>query len=290
MKRRGNYLMKRFSICFAIVLMLTARVAVADSSGGTLWSKGKVLDEDRVRYLPGQSEASNTSSISSNSSSNNGALNGQSNGSIGGDSTAPQAGGDVSGTTSATGMKRALPREYDNLTIDGEDAVYSVQERLPFRWSKGPNVKINGTVKYYVDGKKFHLMDDDGKEHELNILKTVEKTAVGTSSPNIGATVDVHENTEHEKQAPVASAVTAVPTAIGPGGEASVTIESAPTGADIEVDDAFVGDTPSTVSIASGSHKIAVMKKGYVDWGRTITITSGSIHLNADLDKAPAQK
>jgi hypothetical protein len=67
--------------------------------------------------------------------------------------------------------------------------------------------------------------------------------------------------------------------------QASVAIDSTPTGADIEIDGAFVGNTPSTVAIPSGSHKICVKKKGYADWTKALNVTSGTIHLNAELEK-----
>jgi hypothetical protein len=66
--------------------------------------------------------------------------------------------------------------------------------------------------------------------------------------------------------------------------QASVIVESTPPGADIEVDGAFVGNTPSTVSVAPGSHQIAVKKKGFADWTKTLNVTSGSVHLNAELE------
>jgi general secretion pathway protein A len=66
---------------------------------------------------------------------------------------------------------------------------------------------------------------------------------------------------------------------------ASLNIDSNPRGADIEIDGAFVGNTPSTVSIAKGSHQIAARKKGFASWTRNLNVTGGSIHLNAELEK-----
>ena len=70
---------------------------------------------------------------------------------------------------------------------------------------------------------------------------------------------------------------------------ASVAISSVPPGADIEVDGSFVGNTPSTVAVPAGSHEIVVKKKGFADWSRKLSVTGGSIHLDADLEptKAP---
>jgi hypothetical protein len=71
--------------------------------------------------------------------------------------------------------------------------------------------------------------------------------------------------------------------------QATLVVESTPSGADIEVDGAFVGSTPSTVSLAPGSHGVSVKKKGFVDWTRTVNVTGGSVHLNAELEQKPGE-
>ena len=67
---------------------------------------------------------------------------------------------------------------------------------------------------------------------------------------------------------------------------ASLTIDSTPPGADIEIDSAFVGNTPSTVTVAPGNHQIAVKKKGFTDWAKTLNVTGGTVHLSAELEQA----
>ena len=52
---------------------------------------------------------------------------------------------------------------------------------------------------------------------------------------------------------------------------------------DIEVDGAFVGDTPSTLSIVSGKHQITVQKAGYASWSRSVLVSGNSIHIDANL-------
>ncbi len=66
--------------------------------------------------------------------------------------------------------------------------------------------------------------------------------------------------------------------------QASLTIDSTPPNADIEIDGAFVGNTPSTISIAPGSHQITVKKKGFADWTKTLKVTGGKLHLSAELE------
>jgi hypothetical protein len=64
-------------------------------------------------------------------------------------------------------------------------------------------------------------------------------------------------------------------------------LESDPSGADIEVDGSFVGNTPSDVQVAEGEHTVSVKKTGFKDWERKLKISGGSsVHLNAELEKA----
>ena len=72
--------------------------------------------------------------------------------------------------------------------------------------------------------------------------------------------------------------------------QATLVIESTPPGADIEIDGAFVGNTPSSISVAPGSHQIAVKKKGFTAWTKTLNVTGGTIHLNAELEQEPAKQ
>lgn len=71
--------------------------------------------------------------------------------------------------------------------------------------------------------------------------------------------------------------------------QASLVIESTPAGADIEVDGGFVGNTPSTIALAAGSHQIVVKRKGFADWSKTLNVTGGNVHLNAELEQRTGQ-
>lgn len=67
-------------------------------------------------------------------------------------------------------------------------------------------------------------------------------------------------------------------------GMAMLAISSNPPGADIEIDGAFVGNSPSTISVGVGSHLVSVGMIGYTGWSKTLTVTGGNIHLNAKLE------
>lgn len=75
---------------------------------------------------------------------------------------------------------------------------------------------------------------------------------------------------------PVGAAVAAASTA-------ALTIESSVANCDIEVDGSFMGNTPSTLNLAPGKHQIVVKKTGYKDWTRSMTVSSGTIRVSADM-------
>jgi hypothetical protein len=71
---------------------------------------------------------------------------------------------------------------------------------------------------------------------------------------------------------------------------ARIQLESNPSGADIEVDGNFVGNTPSDVQVAEGDHTVTVKKTGFKDWERKMKVTAGSsVRLSAELEKADNQ-
>lgn len=100
---------------------------------------------------------------------------------------------------------------------------------------------------------------------------------------------DAHLNMANFVDAPAATAQAQVPAPPAAPAQVSLNIESTPPGADVEIDGAFVGNTPSTVSVAPGSHQVTVKKKGYADWTKTLNVTGGTIHLSAELEQAPAK-
>ena len=65
---------------------------------------------------------------------------------------------------------------------------------------------------------------------------------------------------------------------------AQVEITSNPPGAEIKLDGAFVGSTPSTVGVSPGDHSISVKKNGFKLWERQIKVTSGKIGITAELE------
>ena len=70
----------------------------------------------------------------------------------------------------------------------------------------------------------------------------------------------------------------------------SVEIASTPAGAEIDVDGAFVGNTPSTLDLPLGDHALRVSKMGFSVWTRQVHVTAGKIRIVAELEKKPEKK
>ena len=66
---------------------------------------------------------------------------------------------------------------------------------------------------------------------------------------------------------------------------AGVAFESAPSDAEIYVDDMLVGTTPTTITLPAGPHKIRVAAKGFKEWEKKVQMLKGNeAHLKATLE------
>jgi hypothetical protein len=67
---------------------------------------------------------------------------------------------------------------------------------------------------------------------------------------------------------------------------ATISVSSSPDGADVYVDDAFVGNAPAILKVAPGKRTVKLVMAGFKDWSREITTQVGSeAHLAANLEK-----
>ena len=72
---------------------------------------------------------------------------------------------------------------------------------------------------------------------------------------------------------------------VAPSNAARVRVSSEPSAAEIYIDGNFMGNTPSLVLLAAGSHDVRVEAKGHKAWIRTISLTAGGeVTLQATLD------
>jgi hypothetical protein len=133
-----------------LTLVLTATSATAAEKQRD-WQTGKVVDTERNSYYAGTIGNSNTTGSA------------QANGNY----------GTYQGTTTTT--HTAVYRVYETFIIEGDTYAYVAQERLRWRWSKPANLTVNGPVKYAIEKRKLYVSDDDGKEHEMEVVKKILK-------------------------------------------------------------------------------------------------------------------
>lgn len=65
-------------------------------------------------------------------------------------------------------------------------------------------------------------------------------------------------------------------------------VSSTPAGADVYVDDHLSGQTPATLILEPGSHRIAIKRSGFVVWQRKLKLPGG--HTNVDAELVPKAK
>jgi hypothetical protein len=89
--------------------------------------------------------------------------------------------------------------------------------------------------------------------------------------------------------APVQASVNGTPAQNGSGADpalSTVDLKSTPDGAEITVDEKFMGSTPSVLKLAPGDHKIKLEKSGFKTWERTMAVgAGGNANINVTLDK-----
>ncbi len=93
-----------------------------------------------------------------------------------------------------------------------------------------------------------------------------------------GAAFEVFTDANHAAgpaSLPAQPAQHASPVTLATAGSAAISITSSVAAAEIEVDGAFVGSTPTTLQLAPGSHRI-VVKHGAKIWQRTLQVNPGS--------------
>jgi hypothetical protein len=73
------------------------------------------------------------------------------------------------------------------------------------------------------------------------------------------------------------------------GAAAMISVNCNQPGADIEVDGAFVGNSPTTIPVSAGTHQITV-KHGSSQWQKDVQVTGGTVTLNATLSASTVRR
>lgn len=123
------------------------------------------------------------------------------------------------------------------------------------------DIAVNAPIKFAVNGNTVYLMDEKGRTHHCRLEQEQDAAVAATSE-------------QPDQSLSRADA------------EAIIALISTPDGADINLDDSFVGNVPATLKLKPGKHTIKLTKTGYKDWSREIMALAGShVTLSAALEK-----
>src|SRR5467141_4060295 len=204
-------------------------------------------------------------------------------------------GGMAWGTVTEAQSKRRMGRG-GKLNINIDDVRLASAEKVPLRAVKdvqggGHQGAITGaivatSIVFFPAAPLFLLMH--GKD--ITIPKGTEITAYINGDIPLDPTRFAPQSASKSETGTVpAQSQTAAPAAeLGNGTEAglpTVEIKSTPDGAEITVDEKYMGSTPSALRLSVGDHKIKLEKPGFKSWEKTLTVTSGSTAtINATLE------
>jgi PEGA domain len=200
-----------------------------------------------------------------------------------------QSPGTVNSTTEEKTSKDGKKRTWDTTSTETQntDTTYLVTVQVngmtytgrgggDVPWGFKPTSFVIGdSVPVCVEKNKIYLQRPDGKQFKATIVQA-SRSAPDPSEVDTAASSGAPATSVPQAPAP-AAATTAT--------AAAVKIVSEPTGADIEVDGAYLGSTPSTLQLTAGDHNIVVRKQGFQDWKRSLKIVGGDVTVNAQLTR-----
>lgn len=147
----------------------------------------------------------------------------------------------------------------------------------------------HGITVYYIDGKGkarsqlYTRVDSGGKALTPATAAAVAAQAVRPAPPQ--------QNSPSAAPAPTSTIVSSAPSAVSAQGAAPRKVRcnfsSTPAGAEITVDWRYVGNTPSEVSLGTGTHVVVISMPGFAEWKRELTVAADSaVNVTATLQKA----
>ena len=175
--------------------------------------------------------------------------------------------------------------------VNGRGNVGDGTAKHAFDFKYDSNIRVRLTLRnetYLAKWKKpQHELEvlvpeigKDGRYQACDMLTTVHEGAlVRTSQGLIEMSQDDYKARQERREAAKAAQAQGQPAAVS-----NLSVTSNPDSAEIEVDGALMGTTPSVFHLDVGTHTITLHKTGYKPWERKMMLVTGEIKLNADLE------
>lgn len=189
------------------------------------------------------------------------------------------------------------------MVVEGGDKVFNITCTAENRWSNCASLPVGDTFKARVEKKGLSILyrGSDGKQHQ----QLYEVLYAGAAPPPIATagtddTAVLPATAVSGKSTESTAAATGKASSSGteisekhdmvpatPAGKALCNVISKPAGAEITLDGAYVGNTPSALDLSSGTHQIAMSLPGFERWTRKIEVLPGSnLSVLATMQKA----
>jgi hypothetical protein len=78
------------------------------------------------------------------------------------------------GQTGGNGNTEPINIVWQTVVIAGDNYTYAAERTLRWRWTKPANLTVNAPIKFAVEKEKLFLVDDSGREYQLDIDKRIK--------------------------------------------------------------------------------------------------------------------
>ena len=191
----------------------------------------------------------------------------------------------------ATGATKGSYHFNTALVVDPNGVGYVIACRVPLVLVLCKRLTIGSMVEGRRMDKGILAMSDGDKVRRYQILTSAEvgplplsqspapkAQAPVRSEPSPGtASVPPSNGTDNNKAEKQQAELPTDPSAACTSSTgACVTFVSEPQGADIYVDGKFMGNTPSVIVLAAGSHELRIESERFAPWSRTLETSAGN--------------
>jgi len=149
--------------------------------------------------------------------------------------------------------------------------IINVQTKAGFSFGAGDRM-----------AEKFYQQVGDelaGDPQQKSAVKAPEKAIAVPDAKAIPAEPSMTKPADGAPPPPAASSASS-------SGKGKVLVSSVPDGADVYVDDSFVGNSPATLNLVAGKHTVKVSQDGYKAWTKDVSVFADSeVNLKASLAK-----